>query len=770
MQTSTSPKKVGVNYFLVTMMILLISFSSLTTFSQTYFTEGFESQFTPNTSAGPNAPAGWAQTRLGTLFLGAPAAPTVDGAKDWAQSVNTGSSNVWASNTAPNSGTAPYNTTITTLPASCFAGTGAAWFNDGYAAGSGTAGQNIRRLESPVINLASSTNPIVQFSYALYNGSCTMNLVASADGGANWNIIGTYSSLGASATWSTKVAVLPAIYKVANAKIGFVANNTWGSYDLFLDAVTVREGVTPDAAPITFSATAVTQTSMTIGWTDNSTNETAFRVYRSTDNINFTQVGSDIASTSTATTGTPYTSPQTGLNVGTTYFYRIVSVVDYESAFLTGSQATSPAGNIVSTGTGGNWNTAGTWVGGVVPGANDNVTIADAATVTVDVTTAVALSVTVGSGAGSAAILQYDGTTTAKTLTVGVGGVIINANGTVRSNTTSPASATSHVLSIAGNLTLNGAATFNGSASANSKCNITFTGATNNSFTTSATASVSFNTVTINKGTAATNILDFNPGAAWTATAGSQGFTITNGTLKISGTATISSVVFNATAYSIPSTGGFWLNNANFTVTAQNASPTNTGLLRISAGTYNIGTAAGNAMSGSTGQYNIEGGTLNIGSRITCSGAGSYTQSGGIVNVTTIALGNTSTSTGGLDFSSTTSSVTISGGVINLVQANSSATPLDFRFASATVNITGGILNVGTAATATNFTFRISGATPEMVIDNTTNNKLVSLFAASTVFGNVTISFRNYFKFKCLWTYASRRYHKQWYTYCKRCG
>ena len=40
---------------------------------------------------------------------------------------------------------------------------------------------------------------------------------------------------------------------------------------------------------------------------------------------------------------------------------------------------------------------------------------------------------------------------------------------------------------------------------------------------------------------------------------------------------------------------------------------------------------------------------------------------------------------------------------------------------------TGGTLNVGTAATATNFNFRVQGQMPNVVIDNTTNNKTANL-------------------------------------------
>jgi len=82
------------------------------------------------------------------------------------------------------------------------------------------------------------------------------------------------------------------------------------------------------AAPTTFSFTSVGSSTMTLNWVDNSTNEYNFVVLRSTDNITFTQV-STVASTSTAGTGTAYTSPQTGLLGNTTYYWKVQAVSAY---------------------------------------------------------------------------------------------------------------------------------------------------------------------------------------------------------------------------------------------------------------------------------------------------------------------------------------------------------------------------------------------------------------------------------------------------------
>src|SRR5207253_671107 len=142
-----------------------------------------------------------------------------------------------------------------------------------------------------------------------------------------------------------------------------------------------------------------------------------------------------------------------------------------------------------------------------------------------------------------------------------------------------------------------------------------------------------------------------------------------NGILRISGTNTWSNILFGTTSYTIPTTGGLWLNNANFTVTGQNGNPTNNGLIRVTSGTLNVDTATDNEMGAGAGTlFMIEGGTVNFGGRLNTANAVTYTQSGGTVNVTTV--GNATNGTPGFGLSSASSAFNVSGGTINLVQAN----------------------------------------------------------------------------------------------------
>jgi len=72
-------------------------------------------------------------------------------------------------------------------------------------------------------------------------------------------------------------------------------------------------------APTGLTATAVSHTQINLAWTDNSTNETGFRIERSPDNVTFTEIGTVGANT------TAY--QDTGLSAFTTYYYRVRSYI-----------------------------------------------------------------------------------------------------------------------------------------------------------------------------------------------------------------------------------------------------------------------------------------------------------------------------------------------------------------------------------------------------------------------------------------------------------
>jgi hypothetical protein len=112
----------------------------------------------------------------------------------------------------------------------------------------------------------------------------------------------------------------------------FISLNTLGSMVLdvdggrldakFLDSTgatqdyfTILKDLAPPSDPTLLSATAVSTSQINLAWTDNSSNEQGFKIERSTDNLNFSQI---------ATVGAGVATYQnTGLAASTTYYYRV---------------------------------------------------------------------------------------------------------------------------------------------------------------------------------------------------------------------------------------------------------------------------------------------------------------------------------------------------------------------------------------------------------------------------------------------------------------
>ncbi|MCX7649075.1 MAG: GEVED domain-containing protein, partial [Flavobacteriales bacterium] len=206
------------------MGLLLLFFQSAS--AQTYFSESFESAFTGN----PAAPPGWTQTRVRLLGIVTPAATLVDGPKDWAR--NTWSGTAWS--------VAAY--TPATDPGAPPHGTAALWMEDSYF-GSTTSFLGSRRVESPTINLASSTSPYIRFLYAygdVVSTSLNFRVLVSSDGGTTWDLLSAVPGPGVPGWFKMNLWIPPA-YRTANFKVAFEMQNTWGTSNLFVDHVRVEE-------------------------------------------------------------------------------------------------------------------------------------------------------------------------------------------------------------------------------------------------------------------------------------------------------------------------------------------------------------------------------------------------------------------------------------------------------------------------------------------------------------------------------------------------
>jgi hypothetical protein len=440
------------------------------------------------------------------------------------------------------------------------------------------------------------------------------------------------------------------------------------------------------------------------------------------------------------------TFSSTGLSPTTTYYYWVYSFnssnctggpIYLTTAPLTGSQITNTPGTIVSTAAGGNWSQTSTWQSGVVPTATDNVTIANGATVTIDVA---AVAYTLNVGQGTTGILQFE-PATARTLTIGTN-VTIASGGIFQAAATG--TITTHTLSVNGNLLNNGTLDFSTNSNT-AGADIIFTGSADNSFGgTGGTTDV--RTITLNKGTVYTPILELNPSnfTVQGVNTDNAGFlTLTNGTLKISGTFTMTNRVFPSATYVIPATGGIWLNNPNFVVAGQAGVTTcaNNGLFRITQGVYNIGLTGADEMGAAAGAvFTIEGGTVNVAGRLDPQNAVTYTQTAGTVNIATV--GNTRSNFGSFElFGGATSSFTMSGGIINIVNPSTGSTKIDYTNTSGIQNITGGQIVFGASGAPASSTYIVGFAS--YVPNFTINSSMTLNVNATTIQFNGTTATNN---------------------------
>jgi hypothetical protein len=466
-------------------------------------------------------------------------------------------------------------------------------------------------------------------------------------------------------------------------------------------------------APSGLSATNVTQTSVTINWTDNAFSETAYLVRRTTDGINYFFVGNTLPANSTSFT-------ENGLEPGVQYTY-VVNALS-EGAFSADASVivtTIPPRNISSTGIGGPWSSPSTWVGGSIPDTNDNVTIVSGATVTIDTANALAGDVTIGTGGGSPSTLQF-GESGAFALKV-TRNVTIGATDFFK---TGSGNANQHVLTLSGNIINNGTLDFstnNNQAGAG----IVFNGASTNTFGGSGPVT-DVRTITINKGTSSANVLEltlanFTVQGSTTDGPGSAYLFLLNGTFKISGTFAGSHRTFASAAYQIVITAGLWLNNPNYTVTPQSATVGFFGLFRLSAGSYNVGTGTGHMAYYRTGsKITVEGGSLTVTGGLQGGGVSTFAITGG--KITTCTWGLSAAGTACFDFGTAGGgqSIAMLGG--DMVVQN----PPGFGgiYLNRTPNTQMGatVLHFGNALTAGAGVFGATGYIPNIHIDTTGGN------------------------------------------------
>ncbi|HMK02839.1 MAG TPA: LamG-like jellyroll fold domain-containing protein, partial [Ferruginibacter sp.] len=198
---------------------------------------------------------------------------------------------------------------------------------------SGSAGSRIFTVQC--LNMKwdyTTTTPRISFQVKLYEGSGKVEFVYRGDNTAS-PISGPSASIGISTTGTGSGT----FRSLNNAGTSPVVSSTIETTTISARPATGQVyAFTPPVpiAPSSLSFTSIATTSMTLNWTDNSSNESGFAIYRSTDGTNYTY----ISKTAAAATS----SAQSGLTASTTYYWRVYAVTEGGlSTALSGSQATS---------------------------------------------------------------------------------------------------------------------------------------------------------------------------------------------------------------------------------------------------------------------------------------------------------------------------------------------------------------------------------------------------------------------------------------------
>jgi len=572
------------------------------------------------------------------------------------------------------------------------------------------------------------TTGIIEFVY----GVMTMSVAGAASADSNDPQIGFSSNSTAGNVGSVTAPQTGAPPPSYNGASATPTNNLYvaGAITTLSNAVDGSRTIftfTPPVPPSPAGAgiSPITATSLTLNWADVA-GETQYAIFRSTDNVTFTFIGS------AAENATSFLD--SGLTPSTTYFYHVNAVSEGAlSTDLAMSAATAPAGSDSCLAAGGNWSAPGTWADGTVPTAGDNVTIQAGCTVTIDVTTAVAINVTVQSGG----TLQYI-TTPASTLTVNAD-LTIDAGGTF---TAGSGVLLTHILNIGGSTTASSAAgnlTVNGTFDMNTTAGVTtnFFGTTNGTLS-GAGATADFFALVGQKGTNQTAVLDVTRVITISSPAASGSrLTVNGGTVKIS-SATVGTPWFGSNTIT-GANGRLWLNNAGASLqcvgTGTSAtgagSPTFTGQLRVDSGLFGYGQGNNTlTFTATTGSLVMNGGTINMFGNLLFSANSSMTMTAGDINVDPQNV-TASAATNNIVRFTGPNVVAFTGGTVTIVDphaATGTGRALSFSTSSAaTYNLQGGTFRFGDGVSTT------AGSVDGFDIDPFVGTALVAL-------GNVTVN------------------------------
>ncbi len=453
-------------------------------------------------------------------------------------------------------------------------------------------------------------------------------------------------------------------------------------------------------------------------------------------------------------------------------------------AILLLGYATLSRGVTITSAATGNWNATGTWVGGVVPGAGDDVVIANGHTVTVTVSTscnslsmvsgnsAISGTITVNSGillTVTNSIFITDGKSNVDFNLSGAGSIVCSSMNICTSGTAPSGSATNSFILHSGitSLTINGNLTLNGnSSSTSSKLN-------NPTFdltagTTTVTGSIVTTTAGATSGTGptctittanlpATGTLILSGGIPWNL---ASGFIVNTTTLDGTGATvnynsssaqTIRATTYNTLKINNANASGATLGGAttatNLTIGDVTANSlfndggnqlTSTGTLTLTSGTFKLGGASATTWptfatntisSGTTVEYasavaQIVSATPSY-QNLTFSGAGDKTTASGTITVG----GNWSVTGGTATLSTNNSNVTVTGNITGTGSITSG---------SGTITLGGNWTNNGTFTKGSG-TVTYNGSSAQTLAALSYNNLTLSGSGQKNAAGTVTI-------------------------------
>ncbi|MFD2719065.1 T9SS type A sorting domain-containing protein [Hymenobacter monticola] len=175
----------------------------------------------------------------------------------------------------------------------------------------------------------------IEYRYgAAYNNGTGVTRAIFISSGTSAGQIGVVKTFNTTPTYDATVTTATTTSLADNTAIAVLNSTADGSRTVFTFTPTVVPAVP------TVALTAVTQTSLTVSITDNSTNEYSFSVLRSTDNVTFTSVGT-VATSSSSGTGSTVTLAQAGLTANTTYYYKVAANGEGYQSFTATATATT---------------------------------------------------------------------------------------------------------------------------------------------------------------------------------------------------------------------------------------------------------------------------------------------------------------------------------------------------------------------------------------------------------------------------------------------